>query len=97
MAFLNGSCIGVNWGKISSHPLPDDMIVGMILANGFKSVKLFDANDGSLRALMGRDIGVMIAVPNLMLKDMADNPRRAADWVEANVTKYTKHGGAKIR
>ncbi|KAL5976063.1 hypothetical protein ACLOJK_020393 [Asimina triloba] len=94
---LCGSCIGVNWGKITSHPLPDDKVVDMIVANGFKSVKLFDVDDSSMKALMGRDVQVMIALPNAMMQPIAQNPKLAAAWVRANVTKYVKPGGANIK
>ncbi|KAL5976067.1 hypothetical protein ACLOJK_020397 [Asimina triloba] len=94
---VNASCIGVNWGKISSHPFPDDKVADMIVANGFKSVKLFDVDDGSLRALMGRDVDVMIALPNTMMQAIAESPKLAAAWVQANVTKYVKPGGTNIK
>ncbi|XP_058070994.1 glucan endo-1,3-beta-glucosidase 8-like [Magnolia sinica] len=94
---LHGNCIGVNWGKMASHRLPDEMIVDMLIDNGFKKVKLFDADENTMRALMGRNIEVMVAIPNFMLQDMSDDPGMAADWVEENVTRYSHPGGVNIK
>ncbi|KAD3068174.1 hypothetical protein E3N88_36054 [Mikania micrantha] len=46
---VNG--IGANWGTQSSHPLPPETVVRMLLDNGIQKVKLFDADSGALRAL----------------------------------------------
>ncbi|KAJ4978970.1 hypothetical protein NE237_009750 [Protea cynaroides] len=89
--------VGVNWGTMATHLLPPEKIVQMLIENGFDKVKLFEANDEILTALIKTDIEVMVAVPNYMLQDMSANSQVARDWVEENVTSYTFTGGVNIR
>lgn len=91
------SSAGVNWGTMSSQQLPPKSVVKMMIENGFDKVKLFEADDKILAALIGTDIEVMLAVPNRMLQEISQDPRAAADWVDANVTAYCYTGGVKIR
>ncbi|KAJ8643567.1 hypothetical protein MRB53_005315 [Persea americana] len=91
-----GNGIGVNWGNLASHPLPDDVIVQMLKNNGFTKVKLFEADEKSLTALSGSNIEVMVAIPNNMLQKMSD-PSAATDWVKENVTRYMKPNGVNIK
>ncbi|KAG9140816.1 hypothetical protein Leryth_022546 [Lithospermum erythrorhizon] len=92
-----GSSLGVNWGTMSSKQLSPKSVVKMMIDNGFDKVKLFEADDKILEALIGTDIEVMLAVPNNMLQEISQNPLAAADWVDANVTTYCYSGGVKIR
>ncbi|XP_068649250.1 glucan endo-1,3-beta-glucosidase 8-like [Aristolochia californica] len=95
-----GECtdgVGVNWGKMATHQLPPEMIVQILKENGFKKVKLFDADEEIMSALWGSHIEVIVGVPNYMLQSMSEDPRVAADWVEQNVTRYIYDGGVKIR
>lgn len=94
---LHGNCIGVNWGKMATHRLPDDLIVQMLIDNGFTKVKLFDAAEETMRALSGSEIEVMIGIPNIMLQQISDDPQAAADWVEENVTRYMYPDGVRIK
>ncbi|KAL5983330.1 hypothetical protein ACLOJK_017414 [Asimina triloba] len=91
------NCVGVNWGKMATHRLPDDMIVQMLKDNRFNNVKLFDADEGSMNALSGTGIEVMVAIPNDMLQMMSDDPEVAIDWVDENVTRYSFPGGVNIK
>ncbi|KAL2553983.1 O-Glycosyl hydrolase family 17 protein [Forsythia ovata] len=94
---LEGSSIGVNWGTMATHQLPPESIVQMMKVNGFGKVKLFEADDKILEALVGTDIEVMIAIPNYMLEQMSQDPKAAASWVDANLTAYSYSGGVNIR
>lgn len=94
---LHGNCIGVNWGKMATHRLPDDMIVQMLIDNGFTKVKLFEADEESMRALSGSDMEVMIGIPNIMLQEMSDDPQAATNWVKENVTRYMYPDGVSIK
>lgn len=89
--------LAVNWGTITSHPLPPTEVVKLLQNDGFNKVKLFDSNPRILKALAGSGIEVMTAIPNLDLKTMAD-PAKAKAWVEQNVTSYkiTSKDGVKI-
>ncbi|KAG1326783.1 glucan endo-1,3-beta-glucosidase 8 [Cocos nucifera] len=96
MAF-KGDGVGVNWGKMATHQLPSDMVVRMLIDNGFDKVKLFEADADTLTALAGTDIEVMVAIPNYMLEGLSGDPRAAVDWVDENVTSWNYTGGVNIR
>nr|GMC81889.1 glucan endo-1,3-beta-glucosidase 8-like [Ipomoea batatas] len=92
-----GAEVGVNWGDISSHPLPPKSVVKMLKANGIKKVKLFNSPEPILNALAGTGIEVMIGTPNALLKDLV-NYDVAKAFVKENVTRYnpTSPDGVKI-
>lgn len=101
MAFLtkipSGHGVGVNWGTMATNQLQPERVVEMMKKNGFDKVKLFEADGRIMRALIGSDIEVMVAVPNYMLQQMSEDPDFAAAWVEANVTSYSYTGGVNIK
>lgn len=88
--------LGVNWGTISSHPLPPEIVVQMLKDNGINKVKLFDSDEDVLSALAGTDIEVMVAVPNTMLEEMTSYDK-AKHWVKKSVTRYNFKGGVNIK
>ncbi|KAL0914363.1 hypothetical protein M5K25_014707 [Dendrobium thyrsiflorum] len=88
--------IGVNWGTMAIHPLPPKIVVQMLLDNGIKKVKLFDADENTMKALAGSDIEVMVAIPNNMLAIMNDYDS-AKQWVDRNVSRYMFEGGVNIK
>ncbi|XP_031385363.1 glucan endo-1,3-beta-glucosidase 8 isoform X2 [Punica granatum] len=94
---VEASGIGVNWGTMATHQLPPDKVVRMLKENGFTKLKLFEADERILEALIGSDIEVMIAIPNYMLKKMSEDMSYAVSWVEANVTRYKYWGGVNIK
>ena len=89
--------VGVNWGTMATHQLPPEKVVKMLQDNGFDKLKLFDAEEWIMAALMGTDIEVMLAVPNNMLEEMSKNPKIADSWVDENVTGYLYTGGVNIK
>ncbi|XP_002991155.2 glucan endo-1,3-beta-glucosidase 5 [Selaginella moellendorffii] len=90
--------IGVNWGTMASHRLPNKTVVQMLRANGISKVKLFDADPGVMESLRGTDMELMIAIPNEMLELVATLPAAARNWVRKNVTRYrTAKNGVKIK
>ncbi|XP_057967991.1 glucan endo-1,3-beta-glucosidase 8 [Malania oleifera] len=93
----NGTCIGVNWGTMATHQLPPERVVRMLKENGFKKLKLFEADERILAALIGTPIEVMLAIPNHMLQVIAHDIGAAASWVDANVTGYIYPGGVNIK
>lgn len=93
----NGESVGVNWGTMATHQLPPEKVVKMLQENGFHKLKLFEAEDRILEALIGTEIEVMLAIPNSMLQIMSEDSEAAASWVDANVTAYTYHGGVNIK
>ncbi|KAF7806329.1 glucan endo-1,3-beta-glucosidase 8-like [Senna tora] len=92
-----GFCVGVNWGTMTTHQLPPEKVVKMLKENGFRKLKLFDADEWIMSALMGTDIEVMVAIPNNMLEEMSNNPTAADSWVDENVTNYLYSGGVNIK
>ncbi|KAJ1394693.1 X8 domain [Sesbania bispinosa] len=93
----SGSGVGVNWGTMATHQLPPNKVVKMLQENGFDKLKLFDADEWIMAALLGTDIEVMLAIPNNMLEDMSKNPKAADSWVYENVTSYLYPGGLNIK
>ncbi|GER39790.1 glucan endo-1 3-beta-glucosidas [Striga asiatica] len=89
--------IGVNWGTQASHPLPPRTIVKLLKDNGIEKVKLFDADDGALRALSGSGIEVMVGIPNDMLATIAHDMSAAERWVENNVSAHISSHSVDIR
>ncbi|XP_071715261.1 glucan endo-1,3-beta-glucosidase 8 [Rutidosis leptorrhynchoides] len=89
--------VGVNWGTMTSHQLPADKVVQMMIENGFKKLKLFEAEKKILEALIGSGIEVMVAIPNFMLLDMSKDPSYADYWVDVNITNYAYPGGVDIK
>ncbi|XP_062197696.1 glucan endo-1,3-beta-glucosidase 8-like [Phragmites australis] len=88
--------LGVNWGTMSTRRLPPKVIAQLLKDNGFKKVKIFDADERTMKGLAGTGIETMIAVPNDMLAAVSDY-ERARKWVKENVTKYTFDGGVNIK
>lgn len=89
--------VGVNWGTMATHQLPPKKVVKMLMENGFRKLKLFDADDSIMVALMGTDIEVMLAIPNVMLHKISNTPKAADSWVYENVTCYLFTGGVNIK
>lgn len=82
---------------MTTHQLPPKKVVKMLKDNGFRKLKLFDADDTILTALMGTDIEVMVAIPNVMLSKISNSPMDADSWVYENVTAYLFRGGVSIK
>ncbi|KAK2418116.1 hypothetical protein P8452_62400 [Trifolium repens] len=72
--------VGVNWGTMTTHQLPPK-VVKMLKENGFQRLKLFDADDTIMKALIGTDIEVMVAIPNIMLNVIGNSVKASDSWV----------------
>ncbi|KAK3007158.1 hypothetical protein RJ639_017238, partial [Escallonia herrerae] len=96
-ALVVESGIGVNWGTISSHRLSPSTVVNLLKDNKIHKVKLFDADPGSLRALMGSGIEVMVGIPNELLALLSSSTAAADLWVSQNVSRYMVKGGTNIK
>ncbi|KAF8403994.1 hypothetical protein HHK36_012104 [Tetracentron sinense] len=88
--------LGVNWGTMATHQLPPKAVVQMLKDNGIQKVKLFDADQSTMNALVGTGIEVMVAIPNDQLAAM-NNYDRAKQWVKRNITRYNFNGGVNIK
>nr|GLL37770.1 glucan endo-1,3-beta-glucosidase 6 [Ipomoea trifida] len=91
------SAIGVNWGTITLHKLSPPTVVDLLRDNHIRKVKLFDADPGVLRALMGSGIEVMVGIPNEMLALISSSSSAADSWVSQNLTRYMVRGGVNIK
>jgi tRNA (guanine37-N1)-methyltransferase len=89
--------VGVNWGTMTTHQLPPKKVVKMLKENGFQKLKLFDADDRIMKALIGTDIEVMVAIPNIMLNVIGNSLQASDSWVYENVTFYIFRGGVNIK
>ncbi|CAL5076680.1 unnamed protein product [Urochloa decumbens] len=96
-AVPGAEALGMNWGTQASHPLPPKAVVQVLRDNGIKKVKLFDTDSAAMSALAGSGVEVMVAIPNIMLADLADDARKAKDWVKRNVKRYDFDGGVTIK
>ncbi|KAI7731472.1 hypothetical protein M8C21_026896 [Ambrosia artemisiifolia] len=103
MVMFNGSAqfvesaIGVNWGTVSNHRLSPSTVVDLLKVNKIQKVKLFDADQDCLRALMGSGIEVMVGVSNDLLATVSSSTAASDLWVAQNVSRYMVKGGANIK
>jgi hypothetical protein len=86
-----------NWGTITTHPLPPQIIVKLMKDNGINKVKLFEAEPMALKALGNSGIQVMVGIPNDLLDSMASNVNAAIAWVDQNVSTFISKNGVDIR
>ncbi|XP_052199733.1 glucan endo-1,3-beta-glucosidase 6 [Diospyros lotus] len=91
------SGIGANWGTQLTHPLPPEIVVRLLKENGFRKVKLFDANYDALKALAKSEIEVMVGIPNDMLSSLASSVKAAEKWVSKNVSTHISSNHVNIR
>ncbi|KAF5178983.1 Glucan endo-1,3-beta-glucosidase [Thalictrum thalictroides] len=96
IGYRNVEGLGMNWGTMASHKLPPKVVVQMLKDNNISKVKLFDADEDTMKGLAGSDIEVMIAIPNGQLQDMTDYDTAKA-WVKKNVTRYNFKGGVNVK
>lgn len=89
--------LGVNWGTRATHPLQADIVVRLMKDNGFKKVKLFEAEPWVLQALGNSGIEVMLGIPNDFLAPLASSVRVAEEWVSQNVSAFVSKYGVDIR
>ncbi|GFY91154.1 O-Glycosyl hydrolases family 17 protein [Actinidia rufa] len=89
--------IGVNWGSQSSHNLPPSIVVQLLKDNGIYKVKLFDADDWTVKAFAGTGIEVVLGIPNTEIQRLSDNYNEAKRWVKENVTRHLYNGGVNIK
>ncbi|XP_055810677.1 glucan endo-1,3-beta-glucosidase 6 [Solanum dulcamara] len=90
------SGIGANWGTQSTHRLPPEIVVRMLIDNGIQKVKLFDADYDTLKALGKSGLEVMVGIPNDMLSTLG-SLKAAEKWVSKNVSVHISENSVKIR
>jgi hypothetical protein len=88
--------VGVNWGTMATCQLPPGVMARLLTDNGFRKVKIFDAEERTMKALGGTGVEVMVTVPNDLLAAVSEFDRARA-WVKDNVTRYSFDGGVNIK
>ena len=81
--------IGVCYGTMGTNLPPPQEVVALLEANKITKVRLLEPNKDVLTALKGKNIEVMLGIPNNQLTpNSAMDPTFAEKWVEANVSAY---------
>ncbi|KAI5415379.1 glucan endo-1,3-beta-glucosidase 5 [Lathyrus oleraceus] len=86
-----------NWGTITTHSLPPQILVKLMRDNGINKVKLFEAEPMALKALGNSGIQVMVGIPNNLLDSIGSNVDAAIAWVDQNVSTFISKNGVDIR
>ncbi|KAL4345347.1 hypothetical protein AHAS_Ahas11G0269300 [Arachis hypogaea] len=76
--------IGVNWGTVSFRKLKPTTVVDLLKDNKIGKVKLFEAEEDVLKALMGSGIEIMLGIPNEHLSLLSSSPSAADMWIQKN-------------
>lgn len=81
--------IGVCNGRNGNPPFPSEQdTVRLYNDNGIKRMRLYNPLPGTLQALRGTDIELILDVPNTELESLQD-PAKATTWVQDNIIKYS--------
>lgn len=82
-----GDLIGVNYGRLSSRPLPHGDAIDRIRSVGANAIKLFDSDRSTLDALVDSGLRVTVAIPNGELAEYAHS-RQACDAYAGMLRSY---------
>jgi len=63
-------------------------VVNLYESKGISYMRLYDADQNALEALMGSGIGLMLEVPRTSLQSLGSDPSIADSWVQTNVAPY---------
>jgi hypothetical protein len=73
--------VGINYGRLSSNPLPHQVAIQKVKDFGATAIKLFDSDPGTLDALVNSGLFVTTAFPNGELQKYAHDPAAAPAYV----------------
>ncbi|KAL3840976.1 hypothetical protein ACJIZ3_025567 [Penstemon smallii] len=79
---------GINYGRISDNIPPPESVVTLLKAAKIKNIRIYDADNGVLRAFRGSGIEIIIGLPNEFLRDISISQDRAIEWVKENVEPF---------
>ncbi|KAL9232604.1 hypothetical protein vseg_007698 [Gypsophila vaccaria] len=85
---LSEAQVGVCYGTMGDNlPKPRD-VVAQFAPNDITKVRLLEPNKKILRALKGKNVDVLLGVPNKEVASLATSPAQAEKWVSRNVKPY---------
>lgn len=79
---------GINYGRISDNIPPPESVVTLLKAAKIKNVRIYDADQGVLKAFKGSGIEIIVGLGNEFLRDISISQDRAVEWVKTNVEPY---------
>ncbi|KAG0489575.1 hypothetical protein HPP92_006438 [Vanilla planifolia] len=79
-----GLCYGINGNGL---PAPKD-VVGLYQSHHFGAMRMYFPDQGTLQALRGTNIGVIIDVDNSNIAALASSADAAKGWVNANIIPF---------
>nr|GME02382.1 glucan endo-1,3-beta-glucosidase, acidic-like [Ipomoea batatas] len=79
--------IGVCFGRLGNDLPSVTETINLYQRNGIRALRLYEPDTNVFEALRGRNIDVILDVPNDKLQALTD-PARAHDWVSANIVPY---------
>ncbi|KAL7138413.1 hypothetical protein ABFS83_10G162000 [Erythranthe nasuta] len=87
-----GECaIGVNWGRNNAQRLIPSMVVDLLLQNGVKEARIYNAQEDILKAFTGSGINLTITLFNFHAIDSEDE---AEKWLSQKLG-YAKHSNIR--
>ena len=63
-AAMAADALGVNWGTMSTRRLPPKVVARLLADNGFRKVKIFDADERTMAGLAGTGIETTCSPPS---------------------------------
>ncbi|KAH9608786.1 hypothetical protein KSS87_019679 [Heliosperma pusillum] len=79
-----GVCYGMNGNNLPS----EQQVVNLYKSNGIRFMRIYGPDQAALKALQGSGIKLLLDVPNDQLKNLANNPSQASQWVQNNVVPF---------
>ncbi|RDX63536.1 Glucan endo-1,3-beta-glucosidase 14, partial [Mucuna pruriens] len=86
---------GVNYGRVADNLPPPESVVTLLKAAKIRNIRIYDADHQVLTAFKGSGIGIIICLPNELLKEISGSEDRATNWIKQNVEPFLP--GTRIR
>lgn len=80
--------IGVCYKTLEKNVPPPTEVVALLEKHNITRIRLYEPNHEILTALKGKNIEVLLGVPNTDIIPLTINPAIAASWVRTNVKAY---------